>query len=206
MRLSSLMMSLLLGACTISSTGGEPISVECTTGADGEMVCTQTGEDEDRPEGDREGDQPGDPEGTAACSGEDCTIRCDDPGMNEDGSESNAQHCVIECSNGMRCDQVCNEESCALYCTCPDGGGTPDPGCQGDTMENCQPDPCEERPDTEGCQPEGDYCDTHPDSEECHRPDDDRECDAMDPECCTHPDQDSHDEYCQEHPDAPECV
>ena len=208
MRISSLMMTLLLGACTISSTGEEPASVECMTGPDGEMVCTQTGEEEDQPGGDNEGEQPGDPDGTPTCSSEDCTIRCDEPGMNEDGSDSTAQHCVIECSNGLRCDQVCNGESCALYCTCPDGGDTePDPGCEGGTMENCEPDPCEERPGTEGCQPEGDDCEMNPDSTECQQPGDTNECEgSTDPTCCSHPDQESHEEYCQDYPDSAECV
>src|SRR5690349_12912096 len=112
MRLSTLMLSLFLGACTISSTGEEPASVECTTGPDGEMICTQNGEDDNSTGDDNEGD-PTQPDGTPACSSEECVITCDEGGTNEDGSESNVQHCVIECANGLRCDQVCNGDTCS---------------------------------------------------------------------------------------------
>ena len=190
MRITTLMMSLFLGACTISSTGGDPASVECTTGADGQMICTQTGEDEDRPDGDTEGEEPGDTGGETACASEECTIRCEEPGTNEDGSESTVDHCVIECANGLRCDQVCQEDRCALYCTCPEE--QPDPGCEGDNEEGCP-------------QPEPDVCDEHPEAEECQDQDGD-DCEGTeDPACCNHPDEESHEEFCQENPDATEC-
>ena len=204
MRITPLMMSLLLGACTISSTGGDPASVECTTGADGQMICTQTGQDEDRPDGDDEGEQPGDTGGETACASEECTIRCEEGGTNEDGSESTVEHCVIECANGLRCDQVCNDDRCALYCTCPEE--QPDPTCEGDNQDGCpQPDPCEDRPEGENCQPEPDYCDEHPEAEECQDQTGDDCENSTDPACCDHPDEESHEQFCQEHPDAPEC-
>lgn len=207
MRLSTLTMFLFLGACTISSTGGDPASVECTTGADGEMICTQTGEDEERPDGEEnEGDEPR-PDGEQACSSEECVVHCEEGGVNEDGSESNVVHCVIECANGLRCDQVCTGESCSLSCTCPEGDDQPTPECSEDNPEGCEnTDPCQDRPDSADCQPQGDYCDEHPEADECQEGGGEPGCENTDdPACCNHDTDAAHEEFCQENPDSAEC-
>lgn len=206
MRLSTLMLSLFLGACTISSTGGEPASVECTTGADGEMICTQTGEDDNSPGDENEGDEQPQPDGNTTCSSEECVVTCDEGGTNEDGTESNVRHCVIECANGLRCDQVCNGETCSLSCTCPDASDPPDPGCDEGSTENCDPtDPCQDRPDTEDCQPQPDDCEQNPGAEGCPT-NDPPECENPDdPACCNHETDAEHEAYCQEHPESTEC-